>query len=120
MTNQPVDKLPDDQPNNEPLENPLAQQTDPQHDNHNDHDTPDAANIVAQLNTPLAQELGTLHNAPPSTAETTIASLPFGYRAALEAYGLITHKHREDGSTKEITITPLGHEAIKLSSQKAI
>lgn len=76
----------------------------------------DATDVRRALDDELVRALGLLYKAPRGIPELALASLSFGSRVALEAYGLISVRNREDG-TLAVTVTSLGGEVIKLCAE---
>lgn len=74
-----------------------------------------AETIVVELDDALVRALGLLDKAPRGIPELTIASLDYGSRTTLEAYGLITSEKRDDNAL-EVTITSLGKDVIRRCS----
>jgi len=73
--------------------------------------TPDSG-VPLGLTPRLIEVLGVLENAPPGTAEATIALLPYGSRTNLVAHGFIERMHGGIEDAVEIQITEAGWDAI--------
>lgn len=65
----------------------------------------------------LVQTLAVLRDADEGDARALIASLPYGSRATLSAYGLIERIDPRPGAVSQITITEAGRSAIGASAE---
>ena len=65
----------------------------------------------------LVRTLAVLRDADESDAQALIASLPYGWRATLSAYGLIERIVPRPGAVSPITITKAGRAAIDASAE---
>lgn len=70
---------------------------------------------MTALPAPLERKLAALDGAPADAAEAAITLFPFGYRALLEAYDLITTTG--DGPQTRVSLTPLGLAVIAACAQ---
>jgi hypothetical protein len=61
----------------------------------------------------LVQTLALLDGIPERIAELTTATLPFGSRSTLLAYGIVEDRRETSGLPPEISITPYGWEVIR-------
>ncbi|MHB8243088.1 MAG: hypothetical protein ACYDHN_14000 [Solirubrobacteraceae bacterium] len=65
----------------------------------------------------LVQTLAVLHDADESDAQALIASLPYGSRVTLSAYGLIERIYPKPGAISPIAITEAGRRTIGASAE---
>jgi len=83
---------------------------------HTETTTPTAAEVRQHLDDELVRALGLLYKAPRGIPELALASLSYGSRMALEAYGVFSSRRRDDG-TLDVTVTSLGNDVIKLCAE---
>jgi hypothetical protein len=66
----------------------------------------------------VVETLAALHDAPPGVAELAIASLGYGSRSALAAYGLIAPVPARPDEPVEIVITDAGRRVIEACAEQ--
>jgi len=80
-----------------------------------------ASEILDALDNDTRAVLGLLNTADDTLAELTLSALPFGQRALLATYDLITPAEIEiDNQPRRVSLTPLGREVIALCAAEQL